>query len=282
MTDTLKSLRRREGLTQQTLGLAIGKRTGQPIGKSYAQKKIARFEAGHSKPSHEDMVAISEELGVEMAILETILRSPAQTVRSDVGLGISDNPGVRQLLVICPFIHLNGESSQDFQKIITSALQKCAAVMVFVPYPGSLESIRGVGMSSMTQILLGYYSHVRISVQESLIMTKLNLEPEAKQKIITYTPRTNAANYLAPPLSKIYSLTVAVSEQPFRQVKKVLHAWTKGETKYTTEIVKTPDRIYGDAHWELWLPYFGEVVTNWIDDGQIFKDDPYWCVEKEP
>src|SRR5579871_2849614 len=69
---SLRALREAKSLTQQQLGKKIADYLHREIGDSYAQKKIARFEAGVAAPPDKELQAMAHVLDVKVGVLEEL------------------------------------------------------------------------------------------------------------------------------------------------------------------------------------------------------------------
>jgi len=272
MRETLASLRKAKGLSQEELGKTIAEALNRPIGPTYAQKKIARFEAGTAAPNENELRVLAEKLDRPVEVIRSLIppRSP-QEIDSLVG---QFGPG-RTLMASCVLSRARPRVLDDTTVSLKSSIEeKNLKIAAFLPYPAA-SSFPAV--SDHINTLIGYYARIRRSVSEANVAFKQSLPGESSEAVALYSPKsevTGSAAVLIPPIFRQYTLTVQVD--PTGNIQQSLHIWTPGADADLARSVKGTGAFTLEEHVEAWSAYFGQILEHWIQTGEFLSADAYW------
>ena len=274
MPDSIASWRKAKSLTQEDLGKAIAERLRRPIGDSYAQKKVARFESGASTPTTEELYAMAEILGVEPEALKSVAaRAPLEGASRLGELGVLDEDGW-SLMAVCTLSRPRPQILDESFKAVEEAIAKRHFSMaIFLPYPSAVNLSE---TSDHVNNLIGYHARVRKSLLEANLIFMNALGPELSKSVALYAPRADVAGtVLIPPVFRQYALTLR-QERPNAPISKSLDMWTPS---YETDVSR-PVRATGvyslDEQMDAWESYFGDIIPNFIATKTFRDSDAYW------
>jgi transcriptional regulator with XRE-family HTH domain len=274
MADTLVSLRKAKHLTQQQLGEQLSEFLGATIGPSYAQKKVARFEAGLAAPTDQELQALAKILRVKLDLLrEIVARAPKQA--EEIITQVASKG--RSLIATCMLARPRPEPLAESSAAIRSAVEeKDFSVAVFLPYPGVVH-IPDARFHDVSN-LVGYYARVINDVTRATLAFKRSLKKRV-DAVALYTPKPEilkSSALLIPPIFRQFSLTVHQADPPSGPITKALNAWTVGSVTDTSRPIKGTGTYTLDDQIDAWQSYFGQVVSNWIDHSHLIEEDDYW------
>src|SRR5579871_3217713 len=187
MAETLVALRKARNLSQEQLGTLVAKHLKRTIGVGYAQKKIARFEAGTASPTLGELEAIAVVLGVPIETLDlgTTTR-PNEAVSVIDELTAPTNEG-RCLMASCLLSRPRPTPLGETYAAVKEAIERDLTIATFVPYPNVIYI---PDASEEIAILQGSYSNIRRSVNEANFNFTKSLDPErARKAIALYFPK---------------------------------------------------------------------------------------------
>jgi transcriptional regulator with XRE-family HTH domain len=275
MPESISLFRKEKGLTQEGLGKAIAKRLQRPIGDSYAQKKIARFESGASLPTAEEFHAMADVLGVDVEALKAAVAGrPPHEGPSRMGeLGVTDDNGWC-LMAVCILSRPRPQILDESFKAVEEAIAKRHFSMaVFLPYPSAV----GVPETSdHINNLIGYQARVRKSLMEANLIFLNALGPELAKSAALYVPRAEiTTTVLIPPVFRQYALTLR-QVAPNAPISKSLDMWTPGQETDVSRPIR-PTGVYSlEEQMDAWESYFGDVIPHWTATRTFIASDAYW------
>lgn len=276
MHKSLVIFRKTKGLTQEELGRAIAARLHRPIGKSYAQKKIANFEAGTAAPTEDELQAMADELGVEPESLRNVISPRAPNEAGSVIDQIADRSRRgRSLMASCMFSRPRPQILDESYGAIKAAIEANLSMAVFVPFPTAVNIPEP---SDHINSLLGHYSRVRRSVLDANLAFKNSLDRKRSKALALYFPRAEllkSSAILIPPICRQFSLTIE-EEKPNGPITKTLHLWTPGTDADTVRPLKATGLYSLDEQIEAWQAFFGDIIPHWIATNEFLQSDPYW------
>jgi transcriptional regulator with XRE-family HTH domain len=274
MSESISSWRKQKGLSQEDLGKAIARRLSRPIGVSYAQKKIARFEAGTSAPTTEELHAMAEVLGVEVEALKSAIadRAPQEAASRIAEFGVSEKGWC--LMASCILSRPRPQSLDESYKAIVEALEKKhLSLAVFLPYPSVVHLPK---TSYLINNLVGYYSGVIKSLLETNLAFINSLGPALAEAVALYVPREEIlTSVLIPPVFRQYSLTVRQTE-PTGPIIKSLDVWTPGTETDASRPVRATGVYSLEEQIDAWESFFGEIIPHWVATKKFLAADSYW------
>jgi transcriptional regulator with XRE-family HTH domain len=272
MAHSLASLRKARELTQEQVGRQIAQILGRPIGASYAQKKIARFEAREAAPTNRELEALAKILEMDIEVLRPIFaRAPEQ------GMSVIEQVASRgrSLMAICMLSKPRPQPLPDAYEAVREAIsQREFSVAAFIPYPSSVN-LRTV--SHAVNNLVGYYTRAINDVLENNTTFKKSLK-KRREALAVYVPKPELLKLsavLIPPIFRQYSLTVQQA-QPNGPLTKQLHVWTPGKVVDTGRPIKATGAYSVQDQVDAWQSFFGQVIPHWIEKKKLIAEDEYW------
>jgi transcriptional regulator with XRE-family HTH domain len=275
MPESISSLRKAKGLSQEALGKAIAQRLNRPIGDSYAQKKIARFEGGASTPTAEELDAMAAELAVEPETLKALLATAPHEGASRMDqLGVDDKNGWC-LMAVCVLSRPRPQTLDDsFRSVAHAIRNKHLSMAVFLPYPSAVNLPE---TSDHINNLIGHYARVRMSLLEANKLFIDALGPDAAGSVALYAPRPEVSTtVLIPPVLRQFSLTLRQAE-PTSAITKSLEVWTPGLDTDTPRTIRATGMHSLEEQTDAWVAYFGGVIPHWLATKTFPTSDPYWA-----
>lgn len=275
MSESLSSWRKEKGLSQEDLGKAIARRLNRPIGVSYAQKKIARFEAGASTPTGEELNALAEELGVEPETLRSavVARAPHDGASRMDGLGVIDDKGWC-LMATCVLSRPRPQTLEESYEAVKEAIEKRHLSMaIFLPYPSAVSL---PDTSDHVNNLIGYYARIRKSLLEANLIFLNSLGPDLAKSVALYAPRPEVSTtVLIPPVFRQFSLTLQQAE-PNGPITKSLDMWTPGPETDASRPVRATGVYSLEEQTDAWESFFGDIIPRWVATKTFIAADSYW------
>jgi len=275
MPESIPLWRKEKGLTQEDLGKAIAKRLNRPIGDSYAQKKIARFESGASMPTAEEFHAMADVLGVDPEALKAAVagRPPIEGASRMGELGVTDENGWC-LMAVCTLSRPRPQILDESFKAVEEAIAKRHLSMaIFLPYAAAVGIAEP---SDHINNLIGYQARVRKSLMEANLIFLNALGAELAKSVALYAPRTDiTTTVLIPPVFRQFALTLRQAA-PNAPISKNLDMWTPGQETDVSRPIR-PTGVYSlEEQTDAWESYFGEVIPHWVTTKTFIASDAYW------
>ncbi len=275
MPESISSLRKEKGLSQEDLGKAIARRLKRPMGITYAQKKIARFEAGLSSPTAEELYAMAEELGVEPETLKSVIaaRAPQEGASKIDELGVVEEEGW-SLMTVCILSRPRPQTLDESFKAVKAAIEtRHFSMAVFLPYPSTVNLPE---TSDHINNLVGYYARIRKSLLEANLIFVKSLGPTLAKSVALYAPKPDTSiSVLIPPVFRQFSLTLRQIE-PNGTITKELDMWTPGPDGDSSRPVRATGVYSLAEQTDAWESFFGEIIPNWIATKTFLPADSYW------
>jgi len=275
MSESISFWRKDKGLTQEQLGKEIASRLNRPIGPSYAQKKVARFEAGTSTPTSDELHAMAEILEVEFEALKSVVaeQAPLEGASRIDELGVADEEGWC-LMATCVLSRPRPQTLDDSFKAVEDAIRtKHLSMAVFLPYPSAVNLLT---TSDHINNLVGYFARIRKSLLEANLVFINALGPELARSVALYVPRPEiSASVLMPPVFRQYALTLRQIE-PNGVITKSLDMWTPGPDADVPRPVRATGVYTLEEQTDAWESYFGEVIPHWVAKKAFIPADAYW------
>jgi transcriptional regulator with XRE-family HTH domain len=272
MPDSIVPWRKAKNLSQQDLGKAISQRLNRSIGDTYAQKKIARFEAGTSAPTPDELKAMAEVLDVDLEELRLAIaaRTPIDGPSRMEELGVTGP----SLMAICILSRPRPQTLTDsFQAVKETIAKGNFSMAVFLPYPGVVKL---PAASDHINNLVGYYAHIRKSLLEANLLFMNALGPELAKSIALYVPREEiVTSLLIPPVFRQFALTVKPTE-PNGAIAKTLEIWTPGVDGDVSRPMRATGVFSIEQQVDAWESFFGEVIPHWLATRSFISEDGYW------
>lgn len=274
MSESLISLRKAKGFTQQELGEQLAKLLKQRMGVTYAQKKIARFEAGAAQPTDAELDVLARILHVKTDVLRKVVsRAPQQAMQVITDLASKG----RSLIATCMMARPRPEALDESYAAAKDAIEnKDFSMALFIPYPGTVN----LPTASFHHVnnLVGYYTRVINDVLASSVAF-MNVLTKRTNAVVIYMPkpellRTSAI--LIPPILRQYSLTLHQAQPPKGPIAKSLAVWTPGNNVDTARPIKATGTYTLHDQVDAWQSFFGQIVPHWIQTNQFLEEDDYW------
>jgi hypothetical protein len=248
-------------LTQKELGLKVALlTTGRSISDQYAQKKVSLWESGTSRPTPQEMVALSEILRrPESEIDGWFGRTPSSAEELFTQLAESQLPS---LIVSCYSGKPRLTNDPRAGAALIAGLKANVFLAMIFPYPSDFEEPDQP--DDDFERLRHFYKDVWYAVEEHFKQLSMDLPPEKRERIKLYRPKLKGkANILFPPVgnSRFTEVLQFISEA---QLARTLYSWV--ETEQGDGFYRIGSFASGDIHasqLEIWESYFGLVTKTW-------------------
>jgi transcriptional regulator with XRE-family HTH domain len=263
MADSNKLLIARNALslTQKELGLKVALlTTGKSISDQYAQKKVSLWESGTSRPTPQEMAALSEILRrPESEIDAWFGRAPSSAEELFTQLADSQLPS---LIVSCYSGKPRLTNDPRAWSALIAGLKANVFLAMIFPYPADFEEPDQP--DDDFERLRHFYKDVWYAVEQHFRQLSMDLPPEKRERIKLYRPKLKGkANVLFPPVgnSRFTEVLQFTSET---QLARTLYSWV--ETEQGDGFYRIGSFASGDIHASqlaVWDSYFGFVTKTW-------------------
>lgn len=250
-------LRKERGFSQAKLGQKVFEKLETGSTPIYAQKKISLWESGSSKPSTDELRALSDILNVSFDELHSSFDDKSQeAVDIFERIAKSEHPSI---MAVCHSGLPRGPHSLPVFNIIQTALNNNLCYAMVVPYPAKLNIELPAAVSATLQ---GYYSSVLGQVTDYRDALRRGIEDENKiENVSVFVPSAEMSDIIIPPFFSRYTLIIQAVNGNFEDTH--LYLWVE-----TAEISALQEVAAFDASSRAnqigpWIAYFQPILSAW-------------------